>query len=279
MFLNPDLSDIVKLARTYNVLLTAENGVNANYLPDALAEDLVRYRFGSISCSINGASNVTYARYHVGGNFETVIEHCRTIQWYKQKYRSPFPRMQWQYIVFGYNEHEIEKARSLAVQLGMSFLLRLNVSHTYEPLVDSASVSRYVWGKIASRKAYYQRVGSPFWAKRVCSLLWNSPQINWDGRVFGCCLNYWGDFGSVAENSLEAVLSSPLIQRTRRMLLGEQEEAPESLCSTCLYYRLMKRQSQWLRPSEIYWYRYLAQLKYACLKTWGNYPLPRRYCI
>lgn len=36
-----------------------------------------------------------------------------------------------------------------------------------------------------------------------------NPQINWDGKLLGCCLNFWGDFGGNAfEQGLERILTS-----------------------------------------------------------------------
>lgn len=46
-----------------------------------------------------------------------------------------------------------------------------------------------------------------------------NPQINWDGKLLGCCLNFWGDFGGNAfEQGLEHVLSSENLAYARRML-------------------------------------------------------------
>jgi len=29
----------------------------------------------------------------------------------------------------------------------------------------------------------------------ICHQLWHAPVLNWDGRVMGCCRNFWSDFG------------------------------------------------------------------------------------
>ena len=34
--------------------------------------------------------------------------------------------------------------------------------------------------------------------QEICHQLWDAPQINWDGKILGCCRNFWGDFGGNA---------------------------------------------------------------------------------
>jgi hypothetical protein len=41
------------------------------------------------------------------------------------KYRSPYPHLRWQFIVFPHNEHELPKARAMAQELGMRFFAKL----------------------------------------------------------------------------------------------------------------------------------------------------------
>ena len=74
-----------------------------------------------MTVALDGASNETYKIYRVGGDFERVIAHIRTINAFKQRYKTDLPKMTWQFIAFGHNEHEIEKARNMAVELKMDF--------------------------------------------------------------------------------------------------------------------------------------------------------------
>ena len=48
-----------------------------------------------------------------------------------------------------------------------------------------------------------------------------TPQINWDGKVLGCCVNHRGDFGGNAfRDGLTASVNTEQIQYARAMLLG-----------------------------------------------------------
>ncbi len=106
IFLNPDLPRILELADGRGVTLSASNGVNLNTARPEALEALVKYRLRAMSCSIDGASAATYEVYRVRGNCATVIANIRTINEHKRRYRSPFPVLRWQFVVFGHNEHE-----------------------------------------------------------------------------------------------------------------------------------------------------------------------------
>ncbi len=32
----------------------------------------------------------------------------------------------------------------------------------------------------------------------ACFQLWDEPQVNWDGKILGCCVSYWGELGGNA---------------------------------------------------------------------------------
>ncbi len=279
MFLNPQLVSIVEYAYANKVLLTADNGVNLNSATGEVLEALVKYKFLSLSCSINGVTNETYSRYSVGGSLEKVIENIKKINAYKKKYNSKFPILHWQFVIFGDNENEIEAARAQAKRLGMYFFLRLNVSDTYSPLVNKDLVRRYVLGGYVSRREYFEKKKEIKRQKLICSQLWNSPQINWDGRALGCCLNYWDDFGDVFNSSLEEVLNNEKMTYAREMLLGRKPFREDIPCANCIYYKFMKDTGRWLRIFEIYFYKIAVRLKYECIRICKGYPLPKNYTI
>ena len=100
VFLNPHLLRILEHAHRKGVSLTLDSGVNLNTARDEALEGLVKYSVSTVSCSIDGASPETYRKYRVRGNFNTVITNIKRINYYKQVYRTEFPRLDWQFIVF-----------------------------------------------------------------------------------------------------------------------------------------------------------------------------------
>src|SRR5437879_2490924 len=130
IFINPQLLEILKIAHERNVALTALNGVNLNNVTDEVLEAIVKYRLREMTCSIDGASAETYRVYRVRGTFDRVIANVARINQWKEKYRSPYPYLRWQFVVFRHNEHELPKARAMATELGMRFFAKLSWTDT-----------------------------------------------------------------------------------------------------------------------------------------------------
>jgi MoaA/NifB/PqqE/SkfB family radical SAM enzyme len=248
IFLNPDLLEIMKYADERDVALRAENGANLNHVREDVLDGLVKYRFRSITCSIDGASSETYERYRVRGNFKNVIENIRRINALKPQYRSAYPKLSWQFVVFGHNEHEIPRAKELAAELGMRFKLKLSWDPDFSPVRNHERVRREAGA--ATRAEYRQRRGVDY-MQRICDQLWDRPQINWDGKILGCCRNFWGDFGGNAfTDGLFNSINNEKIRYARNMLLGRKPERQDIPCTTCEIYLGMKAGGKWLeRPA------------------------------
>lgn len=251
IFLNPDLIQIMEYAYKKNVALTAGNGVNLNTVKEQALEALVKYKFRYLSCSIDGASQETYSIYRRGGNFDRVIENIKTINRYKEKYQSEFPVLRWQFVVFGHNEHEIEAAQALAQQLNMQLFIKLSWDEEFSPIKDVEKVRQVSGVGAASRSEFFQQNGTGYLQKSFCSQLWKLPQVNWDGRVLGCCYNYWGDFGNAFESGLKHGLNNDKINHARQMLMGQAEPKADIPCTTCGHYKRMQETNDWLTMDDI----------------------------
>ena len=250
IFLNPDIIEIVRQAFERNVALTADNGVNLNSVSDDMLEALVKYRFRSVTCSIDGASPETYVQYRVNGDFRRVIENIERINLLKKEYRSQHPKLLWQFVIFGHNEHEIPVARKLAGELGMGFQLKLSWDTNFSPVRDSEFIRKQVGA--ASREEYIRKYGVDY-MQGICHQLWDQPQINWDGRILGCCRNFWGDFGGNAfDDGLLESLNSEKITCAREMLTGKKTAREDIPCATCSIYLHMAESGRWLDRGLLY---------------------------
>ena len=259
IFLNPALSSMLELAHQRDVKLTAENGVNLNKVRPEVLEGLVKYQFRKLVCSIDGASEETYSIYRVRGKFANVIDNIRKLNELKQRYRSPFPELAWKFIVFGHNEHEIPVAREMARELNMAFYTRLNWDPSFSPVRDPEAV-RAATGMSAASRDEYKALHGQSYDDYACHQLWDDPQINWDGKVLGCCINYWSDFGGNAfRDGLTASLNTEQIVYARAMLRGHAPPREDIPCTRCGLYEGMRERGQWLERGArrtvklIYW--------------------------
>lgn len=252
-FLNPELLEIINYAYERKVILSADNGVNLNNVKEDILEALVKYRFRSLTCSIDGASPETYRIYRVGGNFETVIENIGKINMFKKKYQSKYPHLIWQFIIFGHNEHEIPEARKLARKLEMKFKLKLSWDSKFSPVRDQKIVKRELG--VASRAEYEQEYGKNYMWK-ICHQMWHSPQINWDGNVLGCARNFWGHFeGNAFRDGLIKSLNTKKIWFARDMILGRKATRADIPCATCNIYKGMIAERKFLKKRPSFSYR------------------------
>jgi hypothetical protein len=248
VFLNPELLGIFEHAYNRNVTLKIQNGANLNHVADDVLEGLVRYQVAIVTCSIDGASQETYARYRVRGNYYQVIDNVRRIGAYKKAHVSPFPRLVWQFIAFGHNEHEIPAARALAEELGMKFYVKLNWDGDFSPVRNEALIRQAAGA--ASRQEFEAKTGKDY-TRGICAQLWSDPQVNWDGKLLGCCRNFWGDFGGNAfGDGLVASLNHEKMRYARQMLTGFAPPREDIPCATCDLYLKRIAANDWIAAPE-----------------------------
>jgi MoaA/NifB/PqqE/SkfB family radical SAM enzyme len=248
-FLNPKLLEILKIAKDRHVAMTISNGANLNNARDEVLEALVKYGVQDITCSIDGASQATYEKYRRGGNFDQVISNIKRINHFKEKYRSTFPLLRWQFILFGHNEHEVDKARQMAADLNMAINFKLSWDPDYAPVADQRLARRLAGA--ADRQESSDDHGIRYHSK-ACTQLWRKPAINWDGKVIGCAVNYWGNFGDIdADGGFTAAVNSDRMKYARKMLMGLAPPRGDVPCSTCEHYLHRQRSGHWITPAAI----------------------------
>jgi hypothetical protein len=170
---------------------------------------------------------------------------------FKAKFNSPWPRLRWQFVVFGHNEHEIPLARKRAAELNMSFHLKLTWDSQFSPVKNEELVRNEVGA--ASREEYRQ-IHNVDYKQSLCRKLWDQPQINWDGKVLGCSRNFWSEFGGNAfTDGLLLSINGRRIDYARKMLLGKRDAIPDIPCSTCDIYHTMKQHKAWLVRRPLLW--------------------------
>ncbi|MBL8012751.1 MAG: SPASM domain-containing protein [Candidatus Omnitrophica bacterium] len=234
IFLNPELGLIIKDAFEQNVTLTAGTGVNLNKVSEQMCEDLVKYRFQEIKVAIDGADQKTYAIYRRGGNFDQVIHNIKRINFYKEKYKSQFPILEWQFIPFSHNEHQILIAKKMAMELNMKFKVKLNARVDYAPIKNKELIRKMTPSGAATRDEHQEKHATSVGIS--CHELWLYPQINWNGMMTGCCANYFENVGNVFEQGLEAVMKSERYVEMKKAVLGISAPSKDIPCSQCPIY-------------------------------------------
>lgn len=254
MFLNPELADIIKYAYEKNVSLRDYCGANLNYLPDDVAESLVKYKFELLTVSVDAASPESYVKYRIGGDFNQVINNIKKINYYKKLYNSDKPKLVYKFIIFGHNEHEIDKAKQLAKDLDMEILFSGNFLQEFSPVKNPTLVKQKTGIDVKVipdyNKAELLQENKDVWF--CCKDLFEYPQINWDGKVIGCCPIYSNSFGGNAfKDGLLKALNHPKIVYAKNMLTGKAPPIKGIPCTDCDCYRWVKEMKLNVKPTYV----------------------------
>lgn len=252
LFLNPNLLRMMELAYVKGVKLTALTGSNLNYIKPEVIEGLVKYKFDHINCSIDGVSQEVYEQYRRKGKIENVFKNIEEINRYKKLYDVEYPKLNWQFIIFKHNFHEIPLAKELARKYNMHITFKLSWD---DSLVPDPKHREWIFEQTGlnavSRSEYKDKNGETYARNYICSQLWNQPQINSDGRVLGCCVNTWGDFGIYKDGNLSSILNGERMVYARKMLMGKAKERKDIPCTSCHNYIAMRDEKSWLSEQDI----------------------------
>ena len=253
IFLNPELDEIIKYAYYKNISLTASNGVNLNTVSEATLENLVKYKFKKITVSIDGATPETYKIYRVGGDLNTVFRNIKRINYYKEKYNSIFPKLTYQFIPFGHNEHEILLAKKKAQELNMGITFRRNIQIKYSPIKNKELVERQTGLKIHTQLKNLIKEDMELKKTFVCYGLFNRPQIDYNGNLLGCPRIYIGSFGANAfkDGLLKALNDSKYIYAKHMLTDLSVSPKKDVPCFDCYSYRMLRKNNTPLKRSFI----------------------------
>lgn len=221
IFLNPDLIKIMKYAYEKGIRLTALNGVNFNNVTETQLEALVKYKFHSLMVSIDGASQEVYEIYRRKGNYSSVINNIKKLIQIKKHYNSDMPQIIWQYILMDHTESDVILAKETAKKLNLPIWFKLTWDDKYIPK-NKVLLKKETGLEFLTRDEYQQKTSKIYLGSVVCSQLFLSPQINWDGRLLGCCKIYMQDYGvNVFDIGLKNALAADNFIHAKRYLLSD----------------------------------------------------------
>jgi len=224
-FLNKDIFRIVRLARERDIRVQIES--NFTLFDEEKSRALVASGLDVLVVALDGASQETYERYRVGGRFADVLANVRTLRRVQDELGDRRTEVRWKFVVNRFNEHELERARALATELGMTF----QVVTIWTPPDE-----RKTWlpVDVAHTDGRNVRGGPP-----RCHHLWQAVSVNFNGDVFPCCSEFAPSdrLVNVLEQPFEPVWNSPDYRARRRINKGAVD------CSRCH----LDRDTNWYR--------------------------------
>lgn len=91
-------------------------------MSDRQIDDLLLCGIRLIGVSLDGVTAESYSRYRVGGDFDLVVNNMRRLVKRKKELGLSTPLIQWRFLVFEHNKHEVAVARELAGEYEVDLL-------------------------------------------------------------------------------------------------------------------------------------------------------------
>ena len=199
--LHPEICEMISYAHQKGI--GTKISTNLNKLEPGTAEKLVTSGLDYLVVSIDGATQESYSSYRAGGNLETLLNNLRAITHEKARLKSATPKITVRTIIMRQNEHELDKIKQTALEIGADNVIFVPM------IVDIESDSANEWLPCNPKYSMYdydKRRNKLAYDLKACSELWQRCTINWDARVFPCCFSD-GD-GEELGNLLESELST-----------------------------------------------------------------------
>jgi radical SAM protein with 4Fe4S-binding SPASM domain len=234
--LNPAIHGMIEAAAAKGTDVVISTHLSLKDFDAAAARRLVTSGLVRLIVSCDGASQRTYQRYRVGGDFNLVMRNLKLLLAAKSELKLTKPRIDWQFLVHRGNQHEIGKASRLAKKLGVGLI--------FEKLGIPAERQR-AWSpdpgilrKVPQEKRRSPRRG---WDDRpdkwpsICLQAWDMPVIHSDGTVLPCCVvsDRRHGLGNIFKEPFEKIWNKPLIVAMRRYLKSGTKSARKLPCYGC----------------------------------------------
>ena len=235
--LNKELIKIINYIKSEKKSVKVITSTNLNVEDNELLENLINSGIDKIIVSCDGASQETYGKYRVGGDFDLVVQNMRFLVEKNQKLGNKTD-ITWNFLVFKHNEHEIALAKNLASEIGVNFNLGLmRTSLKDEILKPHKEAIERDKNWIPDNPDYcaYDKVNCL--SKKVlksCRKIWDAIAINWDGLVVPCCAVYEEkySFGDTKKDSIVNIWNNPMFIKARKEILNKKIPA-NTICGRC----------------------------------------------
>jgi len=251
--LNKDIYEMIAYAHGRNIVTSVST--NFQHFSEEHAEKLISSGLDILILSIDGASQESYEKYRIGGDFQRAIENISLLVKKKRERGCHHPYICWQFLVMRHNEHEVEAARRMAGELGVD---SITVEHAYLPVATREEAMKWLpedsryhrynaeelekrWQAVERQRNLSEAGDRPDAAqedlkrKVNCSWLWTQTTVNWDGSVNPCCAIYdpSEDFGNISDTSLKNIWNNEKYRESRRFSSKGEVGDTVTVCMRC----------------------------------------------
>lgn len=222
--LNPELIYFIRELARRDIAVDIHTNLSLP-LNDAFVDELADSGIDRIEASIDGFSQESYGRYRVKGRFELARDNLLRLAAARDRLGRDTVIV-WNFLVFRFNEHEVEPARRFCADHGIEFVRR--EAHVSQAL-RAEFLPTYREGEIL--EDFFDQQAKPFDPQAIaarpeqsCGWHYFYSVVNADGSVSPCCAPWesdW-DFGFVEAGGTRFtdIWNSPALQASRRDVAG-----------------------------------------------------------
>jgi MoaA/NifB/PqqE/SkfB family radical SAM enzyme len=251
--LNPRLEELLELAHERNISTTISTNFSLKVSDDRLAK-LIRSGLNHVIVSLDGASAESYTNYRRGGDFDLVMENVRRLIAIRDREHSLTPYVTWQYLIFKFNEGEMDRAQALAREIGVDRLwfAKASLDEGEYPLSSDDRDAIRKWVPSDPSHSHYdpreadsdpliplkQRAPLTRDRRNRCDWLYMTSAVNSDGSVAPCCAVFrnndtFGQLGPGGQASYMEILNNERYRAIRNAFAGREEWPKDTECSLC----------------------------------------------
>ncbi len=186
-FLHPHLAEMCRYGAAKGI--TVHVSTNGHFFTDrAQVREILTSGLAHLKVCLDGASQESLQIYRVGSSFEKVKEGIRLVVEEKRALGIRLPVIDLQFILMRHNEHELDRMRALAAELGVD-LFDIKTVGIDEGDPDFAKLAEKYLPEDADKRRYEVTPDGARLKAQVtkCNWIYRTAVINWDGSMVPCC--------------------------------------------------------------------------------------------
>lgn len=224
--LNKQLTQFIRKLVDRDIVVDTSTNLSFPMTDRALME-LIESGIHRIEASIDGFSQETYSRYRVKGRFELARDNLLRLAALRDQFGYT-TQIAWTFLVFRFNEHEIEPTRRFCEEHGIEFVPR--EAALFETMREEFLPSHRTG---ESLEGFFEQRQRPFDPETIarrpdlsCAWHYFYSIVNADGSVSPCCVPWesWWDFGMVepGKTSFASIWNGADLRASRQDVAGKQ---------------------------------------------------------
>ena len=226
--LNKNFSKYISYAKLYNIYTITST--NAQLIDKNLAKNIVKSGLDRIIISVDGTTQDVYEIYRKGGLLEKTIKGIEYLKEAKKELNSKTPCIEAQFIVFKFNQHQIDEFKKLAPKWGAD-KISIKTAQIHSPNENSEIIPT-----IEKYSRYYKKDGEWKIKKKftkACFRAWNGIVVSADENILPCCFDKQEKYiyGNIKEGKIEKLWKNNKSNEFLKKLLTDR--ASFDICRNC----------------------------------------------